>query len=64
MNINFRNLAALAMLGAFAFGLTACNTIHGVGQDTQKAGEKIQKEADEHKDGDGGGNPGVEHPAQ
>lgn len=26
-----------------AFALTACNTIHGVGQDVEKAGEAIKK---------------------
>ena len=40
------------LLGAFAFGVSACNTVHGIGKDTEKAGEKIQKEADEHKDHD------------
>ena len=36
-----------AILGAFI--LTACNTMEGVGQDTQAAGKKIEKEAKEHK---------------
>jgi entericidin A len=63
MNASLRNLSALFLLGAFVFGLTACNTVHGIGKDTQKAGEKIQKEADEHKDGDGSDRPGVEQPA-
>jgi predicted small secreted protein len=26
----------------FCFALTACNTVKGVGQDIQKAGEKIE----------------------
>jgi predicted small secreted protein len=26
-----------------AFVLTGCNTVHGVGQDVEKAGEAIQK---------------------
>jgi predicted small secreted protein len=36
-----------AVLGAFI--LTACNTMAGVGQDTQAAGKKVEKEANEHK---------------
>lgn len=36
-----------AMLGAFI--LTACNTMEGVGKDTQAAGKKVEKEAQEHK---------------
>jgi predicted small secreted protein len=36
-----------AMLGAFV--LTACNTMEGVGRDTQAAGKKVEKEAIEHK---------------
>jgi predicted small secreted protein len=36
-----------AILGAFI--LTACNTMEGVGRDTQAAGKKVEKEAQEHK---------------
>jgi len=36
-----------AILGAFV--LTACNTMEGVGRDTQAAGKKVEKEAIEHK---------------
>jgi predicted small secreted protein len=64
MKTSIRCLSALLLLGTFAFGLTACNTIHGVGQDTQKAGEKIQKEADEHKDGGGATESSIQRPAQ
>ena len=35
-----------AMLGAFI--LTACNTMAGIGEDTQAAGKKVEKEAVEH----------------
>jgi predicted small secreted protein len=35
-----------AMLGAFI--LTACNTMAGLGEDTQAAGKKVEKEAVEH----------------
>jgi len=64
MNISIRNISALLLLGLFAFGMTACNTVRGVGEDTEKAGQKIQKEADEHKDGDGAPDSSVERPAQ
>ncbi len=40
--------AIIAMiLGAFV--LTACNTMEGFGRDVQSGGQKIQKEADEHR---------------
>lgn len=52
MNMTIRKLTVLACLGAFIFGIAACNTVHGVGKDTERAGEKIQQEADEHKDSD------------
>ncbi len=41
---------ALGLLALTAmFGLAACNTMEGAGQDIQKAGSKIEKSADEHK---------------
>lgn len=33
----------LSILGLFAF--TGCNTMKGLGEDTERAGEKIQEEA-------------------
>jgi predicted small secreted protein len=45
MHIQFRKIAALMLVTAFAFSTTACNTMKGLGKDTEKAGEKIQKEA-------------------
>jgi predicted small secreted protein len=36
-----------AMVGALL--LAGCNTMAGVGQDTQAAGKKVEKEAVEHK---------------
>jgi len=45
-----RNVSVTLLLGAFVMGMTACNTMAGVGKDTQKAGEKIEKEADRHID--------------
>jgi predicted small secreted protein len=34
-----------ALVGLLAVSLTGCNTIKGVGQDVQKAGEKIEDAA-------------------
>lgn len=64
MNTSTRNLSALLVLGTFAIGLAACNTMHGVGEDTKKVGDKIQTEADEHKDGDGATESSIQRPAQ
>jgi predicted small secreted protein len=49
MNKYFSRFFILTLLCAFAFNLGACNTMHGVGKDIQKAGDEIQEEADEHK---------------
>jgi predicted small secreted protein len=45
-------LSVLLVLSVFTFSITACNTVHGVGKDMQKAGEEVQEEADEHKHDD------------
>jgi predicted small secreted protein len=40
------------LLAALSFGsatLTACNTVQGAGKDVEKAGQKVQEEAQEHK---------------
>jgi predicted small secreted protein len=29
--------------------LSACNTVHGVGQDVEAGGQKLQSEANEHR---------------
>ena len=34
---------------AFAAALAGCNTVHGMGQDIQKAGSAIEKSADKNK---------------
>jgi predicted small secreted protein len=39
----------LAALGFGATTLTACNTMQGAGRDVEKAGQKVQEEAQEHK---------------
>lgn len=44
-------LRALLAIAAAAFvlpQLTGCKTMHGAGQDIERAGEKIQEKADEH----------------
>jgi len=40
--IRLLTLAALVL-----FGLTACNTISGIGKDVKKAGEVVTREAEE-----------------
>jgi predicted small secreted protein len=52
MNTNAKKLTVLLLIGACAFSLGACNTMKGIGKDTERAGEKIQKEADRHDDHD------------
>ena len=36
-------MVVLFVLALVAFNLAACNTVHGVGQDVEKAGEAIKK---------------------
>jgi len=43
-----RLLASLCVMGLLG-SVTACNTVHGAGQDIERGGEKIQQKADEHK---------------
>ncbi len=50
MNSHTRKLSLLLLTCAFAFSLSACNTMKGLGKDTERAGEKIQKEAGRHDD--------------
>jgi len=39
-----------AIIGAsFLFGLSACNTVEGVGKDVKAGGAKVEQEAAEHK---------------
>jgi len=49
---NAMNAKILLVLLSLAFGastLTGCNTVQGAGKDVEKAGAKIQSEAQEHK---------------
>lgn len=47
MTLSLRKILVLAALALP--GLTACNTIAGVGTDVKKAGEVIAREAEEAK---------------
>jgi entericidin B len=38
-----KRLVAAALAAVFAAGLSACNTVQGIGKDVEKAGEAIQK---------------------
>ena len=42
-----QSLALVAVTSLF--GLSACNTMEGAGQDIEKAGQKIEEKADENK---------------
>jgi len=44
-----RFLLAAAAAALVLPQLTGCNTMHGAGKDIERAGEKIQEEADEHR---------------
>jgi len=44
-----KTLFTLIAASFLAASLSACNTIQGAGKDVEKGGEKIQKEAVEHK---------------
>lgn len=41
-----RAISAILLLGSLVLALGACNTLKGVGKDTEKAGEAIQRGAD------------------
>jgi predicted small secreted protein len=44
-----KRLIALVLAASFAVLATGCNTMQGAGKDVERGGEKIQKEAIEHK---------------
>jgi entericidin A len=47
----------LTLLALFSMGtLTACNTMAGAGEDIQQAGDALEDEAKDCKDGDTGDN--------
>jgi entericidin B len=39
----------IALMGAFALSLAACNTIEGAGKDVKATGAAVEKAADESK---------------
>lgn len=50
MNPTSKTLAMLALVAVTAMPLAACNTIEGLGEDTQAAGETLEKAAEDNKD--------------
>ncbi len=44
-----RIVLLLVALSLGSVSLTACNTVQGAGKDIEKAGSKVQEEAQEHK---------------
>ena len=47
-----KRTVALILLSLFSLSmLSACNTMAGAGKDIQKAGEKVEKKAEDCKDG-------------
>lgn len=44
-----RLLVLLAILGGLTLPLSACNTMEGLGQDVEDAGEAIEEEAEENQ---------------
>ncbi|MFN7520097.1 MAG: entericidin A/B family lipoprotein [Lysobacteraceae bacterium] len=47
-----RNVVLIGMALIAMLVLGACNTMRGVGKDTEAVGEKIQDEAEQHMDDD------------
>ena len=46
-----KRFVLLLMMTLFSIGLSACNTVAGAGKDVQKVGEKVEKKAEDCKDG-------------
>ena len=47
-----KRVVALMLLSMFSVALLAgCNTVAGAGKDVQKVGEKVEKKAEDCKDG-------------
>jgi len=47
-----KRMISLLLAASFALSLpmlSGCNTVQGAGKDVERGGEKIQKEAQEHK---------------
>ena len=52
MNPTQKNAMTRLAVIALVLGLGACKTMHGIGEDTEAVGNKIQKEADQHTEND------------
>jgi predicted small secreted protein len=48
MKTNVTKIVLRLFITTLLASLAACNTVRGVGEDTEKAGETIQKEVDKH----------------
>ncbi len=44
-----KKLASLLSILIAAYGLSACNTMKGFGQDVQRGGEKVESAAEKNK---------------
>jgi predicted small secreted protein len=44
-----KTLLLLVTLSLGSISLSACNIVQGVGKDVERAGEKVQQQAQEHK---------------
>lgn len=49
MNIRVHKFVPLLLVSGLAFGIGACNTMRGVGEDTESAGKAIQKKVDHNR---------------
>lgn len=47
----FKKVFSILMMLSFLGALAGCNTMHGLGQDIERGGEKLQMKADEAKRG-------------
>ena len=44
-----KKIVSVLSILLFALGLTACNTMKGMGQDIEKGGQKMENAADKNK---------------
>lgn len=49
MHVTIRNATALVFVSVAALALNGCNTMHGLGKDTESVGKKIKHESREHQ---------------
>lgn len=48
-HLRIRTALMFALFGVSALALSGCNTVQGVGEDLEKAGEEVQEAAEETK---------------